>query len=76
MIFDQQQDHLEIHCREGTMVGRSVKHLFPLAVHTDSDSEECEQNACAPRVTCTETVAMPRRNAVTVIGEMIRRFQL
>ena len=60
---------------------KSVNHLFPLAVNADSESEqheECEQNACAPRATCTEAVARPHRNAnatVIVIGEMIQRFQ-
>ena len=64
--------------RNPRLFTRSVKHLFPLEVNANSESEqheECEQNACAPRATCTETVARPRRNAA-VIGEMIRRFQL
>ena len=64
--------------RNPRLFTRSVKHLFTLEVNANSGSEqheECEQNACAPRATCTETVARPRGNAA-VIGEMIRRFQL
>ena len=63
--------------RHPRLFTRSVKHLFPLEVNANSETEQCdesEQNTFLPVASSAEPHARPPRNAA-ITGEMIRRIQ-